>query len=1343
MRAAIFVPLLLLIGSALGQDAVATSDNVTEAATTIQPEGQDLNSTWLPEAETTTVIEVETTTELLTTTTIPTTETPIIPASSVITGWSHLDRMFNPWTPPGGRYLHTSVPGMYRLTLDKVVEENVTVSAITISLDYYTVYNGLDQDGYPPIAIAIQACWHLSAIKAVKPANFTNGGDWQTLEYVAEVGQDFDPSLQRCQDEIHVLVKVDNFTESFVAIRNVVIHYDVTYDQQLTGWALRSCNSPSNCDFKWSCGSNMMSWSRQGQPTGSSYLRPTKDGDVLNVTFSNLNETSDAILNVTYLATKMSSLRILAEGSSSGILLTPTDIGDGQDWLTFTLRITDLIPDLTGKDTAVIQIEGSFDNYESLNAAIAVNISVEIIQRDSTVSDGSANYFVSWSENSPQEKWHIVPEGPLVPGQSEITLNPLPVEGVAYIFSDWFKLNTTFDEVELKFKTISGPHAHNISLTVFLLDHYWNITERTQYGVSANETQSYVINYPVNHDGTLRRVVFKFDYSGQSQGWVSLASVSLGDGCDPSPCVFGQCIRLAPNTSKCICPKEKRGRHCELEDYCGQVAINSTDGQEKLGDDLCLDGGAYDCYSHDMLDSVTPFDCACPEQSYWNPFIHKCEKMANCAVVTRCPLDLTMCSEVGELNETDLCPECLPGYSMQDGLCGPAQTCDGLGSASCLVLEASRGRAPGVVSFCPNGFQLTTDGLNNCMAKTSCPEVVRVSHGCDQGCQWAVQDGVLNVTCTCLEGWSRNGSMCVPVDPMLNTTCTEDTLPIISLGRVDCSCKPGHLLDGATGDCVRYCKAAEYSTSLQNQLESVCGQGIRSCVDKDGATNQSVPIHCTCPGGYATNMTTGLCEFVDPCQDGGKGAEDCQNRNMVCMRKVVVTSSNLIVPAYECACAPGQAKDPQTGSCAHQCAIVQNKINCRLENKECQVNYAADTPDCVCQPGFIPRAVENTTKTECILSTYAYESPLLTIRLPSNSLLKVSKSIQKRSLEDNAQACLSSPDPEDCIKFVKHPQETSGDIVGQEEKNLVLSELKYSIDLIFLGYQGYEPEGLVPISYDRIGDNLYQVKMAVSFGHEVNSTVWTKRMADECLRFNGSGADSCILPGGVSLLKSSIIAGANETVPGPAINPCVEYNSGRINYCPESSQCSLVNSGTDMFAFSCTCAKTGFTVEDVVQLDKNDPTIRKEICVDIDECKLDPKACPSGSTCLNTIGSWECNCDDGLKKQDGLCIDSCSGIMCENGGHCAKLPGSLAQCSCPDGWRGEKCEVEDAKASAFKAGLTWSSIILIAALIIVIGYSFWKIKSLKKQGPMNGKSGSYNVSKNDKRPENHYEEGTF
>ena len=49
-------------------------------------------------------------------------------------------------------------------------------------------------------------------------------------------------------------------------------------------------------------------------------------------------------------------------------------------------------------------------------------------------------------------------------------------------------------------------------------------------------------------------------------------------------------------------------------------------------------------------------------------------------------------------------------------------------------------------------------------------------------------------------------------------------------------------------------------------------------------------------------------------------------------------------------------------------------------------------------------------------------------------------------------------------------------------------------------------------------------------------------------------------------------------------------------------------------------------------------------CIDVDECEEKEYTCTFNSTCINTIGSYECECDSGYNKTDNqecLDIDEC------------------------------------------------------------------------------------------------------
>lgn len=94
-------------------------------------------------------------------------------------------------------------------------------------------------------------------------------------------------------------------------------------------------------------------------------------------------------------------------------------------------------------------------------------------------------------------------------------------------------------------------------------------------------------------------------------------------------------------------------------------------------------------------------------------------------------------------------------------------------------------------------------------------------------------------------------------------------------------------------------------------------------------------------------------------------------------------------------------------------------------------------------------------------------------------------------------------------------------------------------------------------------------------------------------------------------------------------------------------------------------------------------------CAELDECSTGTHDCDVNAECVNTEGSYKCQCREGYKgngyqcsrmsflflKKKELFINKCWFLAicdpdCLNGGICTK-PG---QCSCPGGYTGVSCE---------------------------------------------------------------------
>lgn len=116
--------------------------------------------------------------------------------------------------------------------------------------------------------------------------------------------------------------------------------------------------------------------------------------------------------------------------------------------------------------------------------------------------------------------------------------------------------------------------------------------------------------------------------------------------------------------------------------------------------------------------------------------------------------------------------------------------------------------------------------------------------------------------------------------------------------------------------------------------------------------------------------------------------------------------------------------------------------------------------------------------------------------------------------------------------------------------------------------------------------------------------------------------------------------------------PCEDVQCGEHSYCKPD--------GSDAY---CVC-------EDGWTFDPNDIAAG---CIDIDECKDSIGSsgrCGDNAVCLNTLGSFICNCPEGYTGDSRKeCVDINECLIentCGVGAHCINRPGSFT-CECPEG----------------------------------------------------------------------------
>ncbi|XP_026843158.1 cartilage oligomeric matrix protein-like, partial [Drosophila persimilis] len=126
--------------------------------------------------------------------------------------------------------------------------------------------------------------------------------------------------------------------------------------------------------------------------------------------------------------------------------------------------------------------------------------------------------------------------------------------------------------------------------------------------------------------------------------------------------------------------------------------------------------------------------------------------------------------------------------------------------------------------------------------------------------------------------------------------------------------------------------------------------------------------------------------------------------------------------------------------------------------------------------------------------------------------------------------------------------------------------------------------------------------------------------------------------------------------------------------CDELTVCTNLNPG-----FKCAPCPSGFDgihahgyFADHLSVD-----YRKQTCLDTDECQSGYFSCPLHATCINEIGSYRCQCNDGFVTNGTYsCLDRSSvsvcpdGRICDRNAVCVYSDSVHYQCRCTVGWAG-------------------------------------------------------------------------
>ncbi|CAL1545513.1 unnamed protein product [Lymnaea stagnalis] len=724
---------------------------------------------------------------------------------------------------------------------------------------------------------------------------------------------------------------------------------------------------------------------------------------------------------------------------------------------------------------------------------------------------------------------------------------------------------------------------------------------------------------------------------------------------------------LINGTETCFCPK-------------GKVLINSTQCEDV---DLCKatpcqggcleinDNSTYQCICEPgqslALDGIICTDCL---QGLYG---------ANCS--EQCTCDMMSTKHCDKINGTCFCETGWMGDNCDQDIDECANN-----SSMCQANSSCKNTNGSFLCVCDEGFSLKFEGIKiceecdegfygqSCAARCNCGQhqmcnkvngscsCVPGWHGgnCEQdvdeckdlthGCNTSMHEECVNVAggfnCECSAGFGRSNeeNYCQDVDLCSPNKCEEVCMEINSNTSVKCLCQAGkHLaMDDIScedcpawkfgRDCMEHCQCDVSNTASCDKVYGTCDcrdgwEGENCSVDVDECISNS-SFSCQNNSHCVNTNGSSYCECDDGFWDLEKGAIFCEE----CEEGFYGANCS-----QQCKCGDHYQCDKVNGSC--HCLPYWNGSNCNVDVNECDIgtdNCSSDLHqqcvnidggfNCECQPGF----EKSCHFCECS------DLDLCSNTSCTNGCYEINANSSFKCLCNDGEKIES--DGKSCSECTEW---TFGNMCS---KNCTCDTSNtQSWDKV---------NGTCKCKQGWIGQN------CETDVNECNENIFSCGNNTHCVNTNGSYLCECDI---------GYINGSDQE------NQCKECNKWKYGkMCGYDCSCEISNTKScDNVNGTCQC---------------NEGWKGDNCEMDIDECRDKNITCWSNSHCLNTNGSYVCQCHTGFLMSKNLAeCQECSqwtyGDMCNNNCTCIRNNSKSCNkengtCECIMGWKGDNCQTD-------------------------------------------------------------------